>query len=107
MKAVIMLAALAGLSGCAPKVHGPMPSGNGTEAHVVECNGAFQEWTQCYDKAAELCGPYFFTSNEQSGARPFGGAFIFGSLQERSMVVECIPDFEMSPMYQLQKGALK
>ncbi|MGL5013954.1 MAG: hypothetical protein ACRC6V_06645 [Bacteroidales bacterium] len=88
---LVGLVATAALSGCAAKVGKPMPSGNGTEAFVVQCNGAFQEWSQCYEKAAEICGPYFYTSNEQASSRTFGGALIFGSVKDRSMVVECTP----------------
>lgn len=90
VKVLALSALVIAMSGCAARVK-DIPTGHG-DGHLVECNGAFSGWAKCYNKAAELCQGSFSTENEQAVARTFGGAFLFGSAQERSMVVQCVKD---------------
>lgn len=98
IKLAVLTAAIA-LSGCSARVQ-DIPTGFG-KGYLVECNGAFSGWGKCYRKADEICkGKSFTVDNAQAVARTFGGAFLFGSAQERSMVVQCVDEeFEVEESF--------
>jgi hypothetical protein len=67
---------------------------DGKVAHSIDCSGNTLSWTDCHDKAAEICGAKRYavvSGGPQPGLgdpRAEGGLF-GGTRASRSMVVQC------------------
>ena len=67
---------------------------DGKVAHSINCSGNTLSWTDCHDKATEICGVKRYTivtGGEQAGLgdpRADGGLF-GGTRASRNMVVQC------------------
>lgn len=71
----------------------PASTPDGKAAHSITCSGNSLSWTDCHEKAAELCGAKRYTvvaGGPQPGlgdARE--GGLLGGTSAARNMVVQC------------------
>ncbi|MCK8788170.1 hypothetical protein M0638_27865 [Roseomonas sp. NAR14] len=87
-----VLAACLGLAGCttARQTFGP----DGRAAYNITCNGGWNSWGSCYEKAGEVCGGSGYDVLNQAGqSRPFVVATQYGvtagTAEHRGLVVSC------------------
>jgi len=89
-KALFVVAAAA-FAGCAPVVR-QMHTADGRIGHSISC--PFGDWSECFQKAGELCGVAGYDVQEKSDDRSqqsswgmYGGSS--GTINQRVMVVAC------------------
>jgi hypothetical protein len=81
------------LAGCVNVEPASTPDGKG--AHSITCSGNSRSWTDCHEKAAEICGAKRYAivaGGPQPGlgdARE--GGLLGGTSASRNMVVQCKP----------------
>lgn len=81
------------LSGCAigvKSVFGP----DGQQAYAITCSALGRHWTDCFEKAGELCGARGYNIWNQSTSRSAvlsgGEGVVFGSSsEERTLLIGC------------------
>ena len=85
-------AAAAMLAGCVSVKE--VATRDGKPAHGLDCSGNTLSWTDCHNKAAEICGAKNYTvisGGPQSGlGDPRAESGLFGGTRaSRNMVVQC------------------
>ncbi|MBU9386604.1 hypothetical protein KTE71_03680 [Burkholderia multivorans] len=83
MKQAIALLAVT-LVGCAASVK-PVAVPDGTQGYAISCDGSADDWTSCYNAAANACGGKYRIVNTDSSSTPTG----LGPLVRRSLIVSC------------------
>lgn len=73
-----------GMFGCAAVVK-PVTTPNGSAGFYVSCDGSADDWSSCYQAAANACnGKYAFVDRNETST-----ATAYGPIVRRSMVIEC------------------
>ena len=90
--AVLALIAIQ-LTGCAVAVR-PVYGPDGEEALALSCSGSDMEWSDCFEKAGELCGTHGYKVWNQVGSQSsiISGTkeAVFGSAsEERTLLIAC------------------
>jgi hypothetical protein len=92
MKPCLIVCGAVALAGCVTS--SVTYTADGRHGYTIECNGAVQSWSSCYQKAGELCGTSGYdilaggaensglTTSDQYGL--YSGAMII-----RSMMIAC------------------
>jgi hypothetical protein len=69
---------------------------NGSTGFAINCSGsdASSNWSQCYEKAGQVCGAYGYdvvSKDVDNGATSGGtlGGLLGANVKNRSMVVQC------------------
>ncbi|TKW61182.1 MAG: hypothetical protein DI628_00700 [Blastochloris viridis] len=80
------------LSGCTTSKHVYLP--NGQQGFAITCNGGANNWSDCYEKAGEVCGTQgykLFAQDGESGTfvSANNGNLMGGSTHHRSMIIAC------------------
>jgi hypothetical protein len=90
--AVLALIAIQ-LAGCAvgvKSVFGP----DGQQAHAITCSALGRDWTDCFEKAGEICGARGYNIWNQSTSKSAvlsgsEGAVFGSSSEERTLLIGC------------------
>jgi hypothetical protein len=73
------------LAGCALSTK--TSESDGSETYTINCSGTVLGWSECLDKAGELCGQHgYVVLNEQEGGYPYTPG---GMGDSRLMKIRC------------------
>lgn len=81
------------LTGCAVVVK-PVYGPDGQQAHAITCSALGRDWSDCFEKAGEICGARGYNiwnqATSQSGVLSGSEDSIFGGTsQERTLLIGC------------------
>lgn len=78
------------LAGCAHTGAEPVSLPDGSAGYAIQCNGTARSFSDCMNKAAEVCGTYEIVTQEQNspGSMALGNG-LYGNAQHRTMYVKC------------------
>jgi hypothetical protein len=90
--AMLALAAIQ-LSGCAVGVK-PVYGPDGQQAHAITCSALGRDWSDCFEKAGQICGTRGYTvwnqATSQSSVITGSEDSILGSSsEERTLLIGC------------------
>jgi hypothetical protein len=90
--AVLALTAI-NLCGCAVAVK-PVYGPDGEQAHAITCSALGRDWSDCFEKAGQICGARGYKvwnqSSSQSAVISGSEDSIFGgSSEERTLLIGC------------------
>ena len=93
-KACLLFLCIVFLCGCATSQQIYTPDGQ--EGHSIDCSGEFLSWSECYEKAGDICGRKGYDIldkiGEQSSTVAGGQHGFYGSSSmNRVMIIKCKP----------------